>query len=67
MPSKKDSCNLIHHGVAGATPDQILETIRAEYWLPARAERPPATGAADDVPQPDETNRDESKSTQVKP
>jgi hypothetical protein len=35
VPTKKKSCDRVHQGVAGPAPDQILETIRAEYWLPA--------------------------------
>jgi hypothetical protein len=35
VPTKKKSCELVHQGIAGPAPDQILEAIKAEYWLPA--------------------------------
>jgi hypothetical protein len=40
VPTKKKSCDLVEQGIAGPTPDQILDTIRAEYWLPAGTSSP---------------------------
>ena len=34
MPTKKKSCEIVQQGIAGPAPDQILDAIRAEYWLP---------------------------------
>jgi hypothetical protein len=58
--------------VAGSTADQVLEAIRAEYWLPARSQHAPhdSNKAADAAP---ETAIDEqpaqptTSSPQVKP
>ena len=43
MPTKKKSCELVQQGIAGPAPDQILDAIRAEYWLPhaSKSEPPP--------------------------
>ena len=49
MPTKKKSCELVHQGVAGPAPDQILEAIRAEYWLP---QKKPAPRKADQPTNP---------------
>ena len=51
VPTKKKSCELVQQGIAGPAPDQILDSIRAEYWLPA------------DTPSP----RDPSKDAGVQP
>jgi hypothetical protein len=40
VPSKKKSCDLVHQAIAGPAPDQILDAIRAEYWLPATKRTP---------------------------
>jgi hypothetical protein len=60
VPSKKKSCGLVHQGIAGPAPDQILDAIRAEYWLPAGAA--PAPGK--DATQPDQPAKTKP---QVKP
>jgi hypothetical protein len=39
LPTKKKSCELVQQGIAGPAPDQILEAIRTEYWLPASTPR----------------------------
>ena len=48
MPNKKTSCERVHKGVAGPAPDQILDAIRAEYWLP---QQEPRKDDAPDKPQ----------------
>lgn len=55
MPSKKKSCEIVRHGIAGPAPDQILEAIRAEYWLPQQKPAPR---------QPDQPSK---PNTKVKP
>jgi hypothetical protein len=40
VPTKKKSCELVQQGIAGLAPDQILNAIRAEYWLPAGTPSP---------------------------
>jgi hypothetical protein len=61
VPSKKKSCDLVQQGIAGPAPDQILDAIRAEYWLPARTPpRKPGEGTT----QPDQPN---NTKPQVKP
>jgi hypothetical protein len=35
VPTKKKSCEIVQQGIAGPAPDQILDAIHAEYWLPA--------------------------------
>jgi hypothetical protein len=42
---KKKSCDLVRQAVAGPEASDVLEAIRAEYWLPAR----PRRHAADDT------------------
>jgi hypothetical protein len=37
VPTKIDFRDCVHHGIAGPTPEQILESIRAEYCLPPTA------------------------------
>jgi hypothetical protein len=64
VPTKKKSCELVQHGIAGPAPDQILDAIRAEYWLPAGKPQPGPSSASDDAAQPAQT--DTSK-TKVKP
>lgn len=64
MPSKKKSCDLVHHGIAGPAPDQILDAIRTEYWLPAGKRLPRKDATPPDRPtkaQPTKPKR------QVKP
>ena len=39
MPTKKKSCEIVQQGIAGPAPD-ILDAIRAEYWLPASTPAP---------------------------
>jgi hypothetical protein len=60
VPTKKKSCDLVHQGNAGPAPDQILDAIRAEYWLPA--DRVPAPGQ--DAAPPDQAAKPKP---QVKP
>lgn len=58
MPSKKRACEIVRHGIAGPRPDQVLEAIRAEYWLPAAA--PPQSGStAAPAAKPDTANTKE--------
>jgi hypothetical protein len=61
MPTKKKSCEIVQHRIAGPAPD-ILAEIRAEYWLPAgtRSPREPSKDA-DQPAQPD------TSKTKVKP
>ena len=40
MPTKKKSCELVQQGIAGPAPDQILDAIRTEYWLPVGTPSP---------------------------
>ena len=44
MPTKKKSCELVQQGIAGPAPDQILDAIRVEYWLPADTPPPREPG-----------------------
>jgi hypothetical protein len=34
VPTKKTSCDRVQRSVAGPTPEDIVESIRAEYGLP---------------------------------
>ena len=54
--SNKKSCDLVQRGVAGPSTDQIMDSIRTEFWLP------PKRGAD---AQPDRTSTTETK--KVKP
>ena len=63
MPSKKKSCDLVHHGIAGTAPDQILDAIRTEYWLPA-GKRVPRTDA---TPPNQPTSAQPTKAQPTKP
>ena len=58
--SNKKSCDLVQHGIAGATADQILDSIRTEFGLPRRPSRPAtaadSTKADARSDQPDATN-----------
>ena len=65
MPTKKKSCERVQQGIAGPAPDQILDAIRAEYWLPASAPQPAPRAASKDAGRPDEPIKPKS-STQVK-
>lgn len=57
MPSKKKtSCEIVRQGIAGPAPDQILDAIRAEYWLPQPA-----------PPKPDQDADEPKSKPQVKP
>jgi hypothetical protein len=51
VPTKKKSCELVQQGIAGPAPDQILDAIRAEYWLPTSTPSPrePSTEAGQPV------------------
>jgi hypothetical protein len=60
VPTKKKSCERVHQAIAGPAPDQILDAIRAEYWLPASTPRKPGQNAT----QPD---RPTKTKPQVKP
>ncbi len=46
MPNKKTSCERVNQGIAGPAPDQILDAIRSEYWLPHAETRKPDKDAA---------------------
>jgi hypothetical protein len=59
VPTKKKSCERVHQGIAGPAPDQILDAIRAEYWLPASTPEP-----SKDTTQPDQPIKPKTK---VKP
>jgi hypothetical protein len=63
VPTKKKSCERVHQGIAGPAPGQILDAIRAEYWLPASTPQPAPSDAAEPSHQPVKPNT----STQVKP
>jgi hypothetical protein len=39
VPNKKTSCERVNRAIAGPGPDQILDAIKSEYWLP-QAEAP---------------------------
>ena len=62
MPTKKKSCEIVQQGIAGPAPSQILDAIRAEYWLPA--ETPPSSGPGEEAARPD---RPDTANTKVKP
>ena len=55
VPTKKKSCDLVQQNIAGPAPDQILDAIRAEYWLPASTPREPDKDTAQ-ADQPTKTN-----------
>ncbi|HJR22565.1 MAG TPA: hypothetical protein VJ822_13135 [Dongiaceae bacterium] len=63
MPTKKKSCDLVHQGIAGPASDQILDAIKAEYWLPASIPQPAPSDAAEPSDQPIKPNT----KPQVKP
>jgi hypothetical protein len=64
VPTKESSCELVQHGIAGPAPDQILDAIRAEYWLPAG--KPQPSNASQDTAQPAQADTSKT-SPQVKP
>jgi hypothetical protein len=66
VPTKKTSCEIVHQGIAGPAPDQILDAIRAEYWLSASAPQADPHAASKGVGRPDAPIEPKS-STQVKP
>jgi hypothetical protein len=41
----KKSCDLVQQAVAGPQANDVLEAIRAEYWLPARPRPDAARGS----------------------
>jgi hypothetical protein len=60
VPTKKTSCEIVRQGIAGPKPDQILDAIRAEYWLPSATPR--TSGKTAEQPAPPDT-----ANTKVKP
>jgi len=34
VPKKKNRCDVVERGVAGPTPEDVMNIIRAEYGLP---------------------------------
>ncbi|HJT11601.1 MAG TPA: hypothetical protein VJ790_03225 [Dongiaceae bacterium] len=62
MPTKKKSCECVHQAIAGPAPDQILEAIRAEYWLPVSPPQPASREPSEDTP-----DQAIKPKTQVKP
>jgi hypothetical protein len=61
VPTKKTSCERVHQGIAGPAPDQILDTIRAEYWLPANTPRPRPRTSSKDAARPDQPAKPKTK------
>jgi hypothetical protein len=61
VPTKKKSCDLVQQNIAGPAPDQILDAIRAEYWLPDSTPQP---APSKDALQPDQSTKTKR---QVKP
>jgi hypothetical protein len=59
VPTKKKSCALVQQGIAGPAQDQILDAIRAEYWLPAGTPSPGA--ASKDAEQPAQPDTSKTK------
>jgi hypothetical protein len=59
VPTKKKSCELVQQGIAGPAPDQILDAIRAEYWLPAGTPAP--REPTEDAGQPLQPNSSKTK------
>jgi hypothetical protein len=59
VPTKKKSCELVQQGIAGPATDQILDAIRAEYWLPAGTPSP--RDASKDAGQPAQPNTSKTK------
>lgn len=57
MPTKKKSCALVQQGIAGPTPSQVLDAIRAEYWLPADAPAPREDAQASEPNTPKPTSQ----------
>jgi hypothetical protein len=64
VPTKKKSCELVQQAIAGPAPDQILDAIRAEYWLPQDSRQKPQARKSE--PTPENTNTPNA-SPQVKP
>jgi hypothetical protein len=64
VPTKKKSCELVQQGIAGPAPDQILEAIRAEYWLPANTPQPTMRKPSKNSARPDQPTKSKTK---VKP
>jgi hypothetical protein len=56
VPNKKTSCERVSQGIAGPGPEQILDAIRSEYWLPQA-----------EPPKPDKDAAPIDPKTKVKP
>jgi hypothetical protein len=57
VPTKKKSCDRVERSVAGPTPEDIVESIRAEYGLPrpkGREARSPDAAPVSSTPKSDE-------------
>jgi len=65
VPTNRKSCDLVQQGILGPAPDQILDAIRAEYWLPTSASKPAPRDPNKDAAPP--AQPDAKISTQVKP
>jgi hypothetical protein len=62
--SNKKSCDLVQSGVAGPSTERIMDSIRTEFWLPAKPRRASPKNATDDA----QTNRTSTIETkEVKP
>jgi len=59
VPTKKKSCELVQQGIAGPARDQILDAIRAEYWLPA--DTPSPRDSSKDAGQPAQPDTSKTK------
>jgi hypothetical protein len=66
VPTKKKSCEIVQQGIAGPAPDQILDAIRAEYWLPQDSRQKPQGSKPESTPENTQPNTP-TTSPQVKP
>jgi hypothetical protein len=57
VPTKKTSCDIVQRSVAGPTPEDIMDSIRAEYGLPrpkGGKARPTEAASTSPKPKPNE-------------
>lgn len=47
--SNKKSCDLVQSSVAGPSAERIMDSIRTEFWLPAKPQRTSPKSATSDA------------------
>jgi hypothetical protein len=66
VPTKKKSCELVQQAIAGPAAGDVMEAIRAEYWLPQDSRQKPQARKSEPTPETTEPSTPKT-SPQVKP